>query len=68
MKKPRQWKYPVGTRLLHNSTGRLYIVISECRKFGDGKYGYMAEDTLGSQARITLDDIILREKYCLASR
>lgn len=63
----RQWKYPVGTKLLHSRTGQLYIVSSECKRFGDGKYGYTAKDTTGSQVRITLDDIILKETYCLAS-
>lgn len=62
----RQWKYPIGTRLLHSSTGQLYIVRSVCGKFADGKYGYTAEDTQGGQVRITLDDLILKEKFCLA--
>ena len=66
MEQLRQWKYPVGTKL-YSRTGQLYIVSSECKRFGDGKYGYTAKDTTGSQVRITLDDIILKETYCLAS-
>lgn len=66
MEKIRQWKYPVGTRLLHSKTGQLYIVSSDCKRFDDGKYGYTAKDTKGGQVRITLDDIILKEKFCLA--
>jgi len=67
MEQLRQWKYPIGTRLLHSSTGQPYIVRSNCKKFEDGQYGYTVEDALGNQRRITLDDIILKEKYCLAS-
>ena len=67
MERIRKWKYPVGTRLLHSRTGQLYIVSSDCKRFGDGKYGYTVKDTEGGQVRITLDVLILKKKYCLAS-
>lgn len=67
MERLREWRYPVGTRLRQSGTGRLYTVRSDCRKLENGKYGYAVEDALGNQDRITLDEIILREKYCLVS-
>lgn len=66
MEQLRPWRYPKGTRLLHNGTGLFYTVSSECRRFENGKYGYIVKGVSGSQDRITLDEIILKGKYCLA--
>ena len=67
MERLREWRYPIGTKLLHKGTGRLYTIRADCQRFESGKYGYAAEDTLGNPVRITLDEIILKEKYRLAS-
>jgi len=66
MERLRAWRYPVGTRLRQSGTGRLYTVRSDCQKLENGKYGYtVEEDASGKQDRITLDEIILKEKYLL---
>lgn len=59
----KPWRYEAGTRLVDLKTGVLYIIDSPCQKGKNGKYGYDAKDTLNRKKRVTLEDLMMQEKY-----